>query len=156
MSQTGADLARAHRREFKRYKRAVREAFDRPMLQRLTPPGTVLPDVHLEYHRDGRTFGRQLGTYPLLVGLPGERPLGTTVDVAVVDHGFRSVTAVPYPLDVNEASLAELTAVPGIGQRRAGDLVVNRPHASAAEAGEAVGVDLTPFAADASRRPRPR
>jgi len=98
------------------------------MLERVAPPGTVLPNVHLEYHQDGRTFGRQLGTYPLLVGIPGERPLGETLDVAVVDHGYRSVTGVPYPLNLNTASMEELTALPGVGSATAGDLVVNRPH----------------------------
>jgi radical SAM superfamily enzyme with C-terminal helix-hairpin-helix motif len=107
------------------------------MLQRVAPPGTVLPDVHLEYHEDGKTFGRQIGTYPLLVAVPGERPLGRTIDVAVTDHGYRSVTGVPYPLDLNEASLDELTAVPGVGTSTAGDIVVERPHDEAA----AVGVD---------------
>jgi radical SAM superfamily enzyme with C-terminal helix-hairpin-helix motif len=102
------------------------------MLRRVAPVGTVLPDVHLEYHEGGRTFGRQLGTYPLLVGLPGERPLGRTVDVAVVDHGYRSVTGVPYPLDPNAASMDELTAIPGIGSSTAGDIVVNRPYETAA------------------------
>ncbi|MFB6081076.1 MAG: radical SAM protein [Haloferacaceae archaeon] len=145
MDETGASLARDHKKQFKRYKREVREEVDRPMLRRVAPTGTVLPDVHLEYHRDGRTFGRQLGTYPLLVGLPGERPLGGTLDVAVVDYGYRSVTGVPYPLDLNAASMDELTAVPGIGRDRAGDIVVGRPH-------EAVGdvdvgdADLARFA----------
>jgi len=155
MSATGASVAAAHRDDFRRYKAAVRETFDRPMLERLAPAGTVLPDVHLEYHRDGLTFGRQLGTYPLLVGLPGERPLGRTVDVAVVDHGYRSVTGVPYPLDVNAASMAELTALPGVGKRRAGDIVVTRPHDSLAAVADAVDVDLSPYAragpTDASR-----
>ncbi|MFB6192497.1 MAG: radical SAM protein, partial [Haloarculaceae archaeon] len=91
------------------------------------------PDVHLEYHEDGKTFGRQLGTYALLVAVPGERELGRTIDVAVTDHGYRSVTGVPYPLDVNTASIRELTAIPGIGQGRAGDIVVNRPYGSLAE-----------------------
>jgi radical SAM superfamily enzyme with C-terminal helix-hairpin-helix motif len=146
MAETGAELAKAHRDDFQRYKRAVRESFDQPMLERLVPPGTVLPDVHLEYHRDGRTFGRQLGTYPLLVGLPGERSLGGTLDVAVVDHGYRSVTGVPFPLDVNAAAMAELTALPGVGKRRAGDIVVNRPHPSVEALTESVGVDLSPYA----------
>ena len=147
MAETGADLAREHRREFKRYKRTVREEIDRPMLERLAPPGTVLPGVRLEYHEDGRTFGRQPGTYPLLVGLPGERPLGTSLDVAIVDHGFRSVTGVPYPLDLNAASMAELRAIPGIGRDRAGDLVVGRPHPSVAAAAARVdGVALERFA----------
>ena len=145
MSETGASIAREHREQFQAYKREVRETVDNPMLQRLAPPGTVLPAVHLEYHRDGRTFGRQLGTYPLLVGLPGERPLGTTLDVAVVDHGYRSVTGVPYPLDANTATMAELTALPGVGRSRAGDLVVGRPYGAVDEAEAAAGVDCGRF-----------
>jgi radical SAM superfamily enzyme with C-terminal helix-hairpin-helix motif len=133
MAETGADIAREHKRQFKQYKREIREEIDRPMLRRVAPPGTVLPDVHLEYHRDGRTFGRQLGTYPLLVAVPGERPLGETVDAAVVDYGYRSVTAVPHPLDVNAASMDELTAIPGVGRQRAGDIVVGRPYESVGE-----------------------
>ncbi len=128
MSETGADIARDHKKQFKRYKQEVREEIDNPMLQRVAPPGTVLENVHLEYHQDGKTFGRQLGTYPLLVAIPGERELGRVVDVAVTDHGYRSVTGVPYPLDVNAASMAELTAIPGVGKGRAGDIVVDRPH----------------------------
>ena len=146
MSETGAQIALDHKKRFKRYKRAVREEIDNPMLQRVAPPGTVLENVHPEYHQNGTTFGRQLGTYPILVGIPGERPLGTTIDVAVVDHGFRSVTGVPYPLDVNQASMDELTAIPGIGRGRAGDLVVNRPYESADAAAETIDVDLSRFA----------
>jgi radical SAM superfamily enzyme with C-terminal helix-hairpin-helix motif len=144
MSDTGADIAKDHKTQFRAYKREVRETVDNPMLQRLAPPGTVLPDVHLEYHEDGTTFGRQLGTYPLLVGMPGERELGRAIDVAVVDHGYRSVTGVPYPLDVNAASMDELTAIPGIGQSTAGDVVVGRPYDSVAEVD--AGVDLGRFA----------
>ncbi|MFB6298496.1 MAG: radical SAM protein [Salinirussus sp.] len=130
MDETGAEIARDHGRQFKRYKRVVREEIDNPMLQRVAPPGTVLPDVHLEYHEGGRTFGRQLGTYPLLVAIPGEREIGSVVDVAVTDHGYRSVTGVPYPLDLNDATMDELTAIPGVGDGRAGDLIVDRPHES--------------------------
>ena len=142
MSETGASIAKAHKRLFKSYKREVRETIDNPMLERVGPPGTVLPDVHLEYHQDGMTFGRQLGTYPLLVGIPGERPLGDRVDVAVVDHGYRSVTGVPYPLDLNAASMDELTTIPGLGQRRAGDVIVDRPHHSVPDLGENVAGPL--------------
>jgi radical SAM superfamily enzyme with C-terminal helix-hairpin-helix motif len=145
MSDTGADIARDHKKQFKRYKREVREEIDQPMLRRVAPPGTVLPDVHLEYHEGGKTFGRQLGTYPLLVAVPGERELGTTMDVALVDYGYRSVTGVPHPLDLNAASMDELTALPGVGQSTAGDIVVNRPYASLNEVG--VDADLSRFVA---------
>jgi radical SAM superfamily enzyme with C-terminal helix-hairpin-helix motif len=147
MAEAGADIAKDHKKQFKQYKRAVREDVDRPMLRRVAPPGTVLPDVHLEYHQDGKTFGRQPGTYALLVGLPGELPLGETVDAAVVDYGFRSVTAVPYPLPLNDASMDQLAAVPGVGRDGAGDIVVGRPYASLAEATAAApdGVELSRF-----------
>ncbi len=143
MSDTGTAIAEQHKDLFTSYKQEVRETIDQPMLERVAPAGTVLPDVHLEYHEDGRTFGRQLGTYPLLVGVPEERPLGRTIDAVIVDHGYRSVTAVPYPLDINSASMTELEAIPGIGKQRAGDLVVNRPY----ETPDAVGgeIDLSAF-----------
>ncbi|MBX0321865.1 radical SAM protein [Halomicroarcula sp. F13] len=141
MADTGADIAKDHKQLFKQYKQEVREEIDNPMLKRVAPPGTVLPDVHLEYHQDGKTFGRQLGTYPLLVGLPGERELGRTIDVAITGHGYRSVTGVPYPLDVNSASMDELTTIPGVGRSRAGDIVVGRPYESETEVGE----DLSRF-----------
>jgi radical SAM superfamily enzyme with C-terminal helix-hairpin-helix motif len=147
MGDTGADIAKEHKAQFQDYKKAVREQVDNPMLQRVAPPGTVLPNVHLEYHQDGKTFGRQLGTYPLLVGIPGERELGQTIDVAIVDHGYRSVTGVPYPLDLNSVSMDELTTVPGITQSRAGDILVGRPHESVEAVAEGVdAVDLRKFA----------
>ncbi len=145
MAETGAEIAQAHKDQFKPYKRQVREEIDNPMLQRVAPPGTVLGNVHLEYHQDGRTFGRQLGTYPLLVGIPGERRLGQTIDVAIVDHGYRSVTGVPYPLDLNRASLDELTAIPGIGDSRAGSIVVDRPHDAVADVETTDGIPLEQF-----------
>lgn len=152
MSDTGAEIAQAHKKRFKRYKREIRQEIDKPMLERVTPAGTILPGVHLEYHKDGKTFGRQVGTYPLLVGIPGMRTLGRTIDVAVVGHGYRSVTGIPHPLDVNSATLDELTAIPGVGRRRAGDIVINRPYKSVEDLRGLADVDLTAFAT--VRRPK--
>jgi radical SAM superfamily enzyme with C-terminal helix-hairpin-helix motif len=148
MADTGAEIAKDHKQLFKQYKEEVREEIDNPMLERVAPRGTVLPDVTLEYHRDGKTFGRQLGTYPLLVAIPGERALGRTIDVALTDHGYRSVTGIPYPLDLNAASMDELQAIPGIGRSTAGDIVVNRPHDSVRDVDER----LTRFATAGSTR----
>ena len=145
MSDTGARIADDHKQLFKQYKQEVRETIDNPMLQRVAPPGTVLPDVNLEYHQGGRTFGRQLGTYPLLVAVPGERELGRVVDIAITDHGYRSVTGVPAPLDLNRASMDELAALPGLGDQRAGTLVVNRPYDSADEAAATLGIEIPRF-----------
>ncbi|MFD1513508.1 radical SAM protein [Halomarina rubra] len=146
MSETGSQIAKDHKKLFKQYKSRVREEIDQPMLRRVAPAGTRLPNVHLEYHQDGKTFGRQLGTYPLLVAIPGEHELGRTLDVAVTDHGYRSVSGVPYPLDVNAASMDELTAIPGLGKQRAGNLVVDRPFDALSDAEERVETSLADFA----------
>ncbi|MUW16029.1 radical SAM protein, partial [Halorubrum sp. CBA1125] len=52
---------------------------------------------------------------------------------------------VPYPLDVNAASMDELTAIPGINRNTAGDVVVGRPY-DALDDVDAGVADLSQFA----------
>ena len=114
-------------REFRRFKEAVRTGVDHEMLQRVVPEGTILRDVFLELQDGHVAYGRQIGTYPILVGLPYDAPLNRFVDVRVTSHGQRSLTAVEYPLDVNRAPFAALSALPGIGAKRAARIVRARP-----------------------------
>ena len=114
-------------REFRRFKEAVRTGIDHEMLRRVVPEGTILRDVFLELQDGHVAYGRQIGTYPILVGLPYDAPLNRFVDVRVTSHGQRSLTAVEYPLDVNRAPLAALSALPGIGAKRAARIVRARP-----------------------------
>ena len=116
--------------EFRRFKEAVRTGFDHAMLRRVVPEGTVLRDVYLEMHQGHVTYGRQVGTYPILVGLSYDAPLERFVDVRVTSHGQRSLTGVEVPLDVNRASLRAISALPGIGGKRAARIVRGRPFAS--------------------------
>ncbi len=119
--------------EFRRFKEDVRTGFDHEMLRRVIPEGTVLRDVYLEL-RDGHvTYGRQIGTYPILVGLPYDRDVSQFVDVTITSHGERSVTGVEFPLDVNRAPLRALEALPGIGAKRAARIVRGRPYATLTE-----------------------
>jgi radical SAM superfamily enzyme with C-terminal helix-hairpin-helix motif len=97
------------------------------MIARVLPEETVLKRVYLEIWRGKTTFGRQIGTYPILVGLPYRTELNRFVDVRVLSHGFRSVTGVESPLSVNDASMDALSSLPGIGRRRAARLVKARP-----------------------------
>ncbi|HII40949.1 MAG TPA: radical SAM protein [Thermoplasmata archaeon] len=116
--------------EFRRFKETVRAEIDREMLRRVLPDGTVLRDVYLEIQQGHVTYGRQIGTYPILVGLPYDLPTGRFVDVAITSQGERSVTAVEFPLDVNRASMRALEALPGVGARRAARIVRRRPFAT--------------------------
>jgi radical SAM superfamily enzyme with C-terminal helix-hairpin-helix motif len=115
--------------EFRRFKESVRTHFDREMLRRVVPEGTVLRDVFLEMHEGHVTYGRQIGTYPILVGLPYHMDVGRFVDVKITSQGERSVTGIEFPLDLNHASLKALEALPGVGAKRAARIVRSRPFA---------------------------
>ena len=118
---------------FARFKRRVREEVDSPMLEKVAPDGTVLTGVYTELREGGRTFGRQVGSYPILVGLPYPYEVGKKVDVAVTGHGPRSVGGLVHPTDANTATLSMLGAVPGIGRKRAMAIVRRRPFRDEAE-----------------------
>ncbi len=113
--------------EFMRFKEMVRRDIDLPMLQRLVPQGRVLRRVYTELRDGNTTFGRQIGSYPLLVGIPYPLEVGRFVDVAVTDWGFRSITAIEHPLRINTCSLKALEALPGVGRKRAVRLFHKRP-----------------------------
>ncbi len=113
--------------DFAKFKRAVREEIDSPLLERLVPNRTVLRGVYTELREGGRTFGRQVGTYPLLVSIPYPLDVGIRTDIAITGRGYRSAEGVGWPMDANTATLSMLQAVPGIGRRRAMAIVRNRP-----------------------------
>jgi radical SAM superfamily enzyme with C-terminal helix-hairpin-helix motif len=113
--------------DFVKFKKRVREEIDGKMLRLIVPRKTILRDVLTEKSQGNITFGRQVGTYPLLVGIPYKIPLGEPVDVIISDFGQRSVTGVEYPLKINKASIRALTALPGIGKKRAAQIIRARP-----------------------------
>ncbi|MCK4332016.1 MAG: radical SAM protein [Thermoplasmatales archaeon] len=123
----GNKNVKKNKTEFQRFKRKVRENIERPMLERIVPRKTVLKNVFTEVYDGKLTFGRQIGSYPLLVGIPGVLPLHKFFDVKMIDYGYRSVTAIPFPLDINTASRKTLEAIPGIGKKRAIRILSKRP-----------------------------
>lgn len=138
MFHLGEKNVRKHKSEFQRFKRKVRETIERSMLQRLVPQGTMLTAVCTEVYEGKLTFGRQLGSYPLLIGIPGVFPLHIFFDVKVVDYGYRSLTAVPSPVHVNSASRETLEALPGVGKKRALRILAKRPFHSTREFAKAI------------------
>jgi radical SAM superfamily enzyme with C-terminal helix-hairpin-helix motif len=118
------------KRAFTRFKDTVREEIDHEMLKRLVPKGTVLKDVFMEIQDGNTTFGRQIGTYPILVGIPYKVEPGTSHDVTVTDWGFRSVTGMTTPFNINTMPMSAIEELPGIGKKRAAKIVLNRPYGS--------------------------
>ena len=109
------------------FKQRVREEIDAPMLERVIPAGTVLRDVYMELDRGKRSFGRQVGTYPILVGLPYQIGLERFSDIVITSHGQRSITGIEYPFDINKAGMQALASLPGIGKKRAARIIRSRP-----------------------------
>lgn len=118
---------RVDQRRFKKFKEDVREEIDSAMLKRVAPYGTVLRDVYMELQDGNTTFGRQIGSYPLLVGVPYKVDVEEFRDIYITDWGFRSITGVTYPFDINRMPMSAMAALPGIGKKRAQRLAAERP-----------------------------
>lgn len=113
--------------KFKKFKEDVRENVDHEMLKKIVPEGTILKNVYTEIHDGNITFGRQLGSYPLLVGIPYRLELGKLYDIYITDWGMRSITGYEYGFDINNEPMTSVTSLPGVGKKRAAKIVMARP-----------------------------
>ena len=138
--------------DFHSFKQKVRENIDKPLLEEMFPVGSILKDIWWETHDDrirrpeqvlnpihrdssiygksGITFGRQIGAYPILVGIPYHIPLETESDILVTGHGMRSISGVELNLDINSVSQQQLESIPGIGKKSAWRIISSRARAS--------------------------
>ncbi len=130
-----------HATRFRTFKERVRKEFDLPMLRKVFPPGTVLRRLVIE-QQGPVSFGRQMGSYPILVGIPLPLTERTVIDAVVVDHGMRSVTALPVPIRINDLPLSALKWIPGISSRMAGKIVARRPIRDRQEFRSLAGITL--------------
>ncbi len=88
----GKKYYRKNKRYYWKWRDDIRQNIDFPMLQRVVPKGTILKNIYTEIHDGNTTFGRQFGTYPLIVGIKGKLPLKQFISVKVTDHMLRSVS----------------------------------------------------------------
>jgi radical SAM superfamily enzyme with C-terminal helix-hairpin-helix motif len=140
------ELVRKHKQIFLKYKEKIRKNIDLPMLQKLIPTGTIIRDIMCEINDGKMCFGRQMGSYPLLVGIPANMPLGRFMDTTVTRHGHRSITGVPYPLDINAANIALIQELPGIGKKQATDVKRKAPFTSKDDFIKKIGSeDILPY-----------
>ena len=170
----GLSFQKVNESHFKDFKKKVREEIDKPILKEMFQEGSILRDVWWEAHGDrirrpeqvtdpihrdphvvgtsGITFGRQIGAYPILVGVPYRIPLESSSDVMVTGHGKRSISGVELGMDINEVTHRQLEAIPGIGPKSAWSIVSiraklsressNRPFSSVSEAFEKIGLEM--------------
>jgi radical SAM superfamily enzyme with C-terminal helix-hairpin-helix motif len=116
---------RVRKKLFKYWKERIRREIDIPMMEKVFPIGAIIKGVIPERKEGKITFGRPLGTYPVLIGAYSE--FQKKSDFLVVDHGPRSLTAIRYPFDINTATYEELSSIKGIGKKRASEIIMKRP-----------------------------
>lgn len=135
----GSALAEKHKALIARFKARIRREIDLPMMRKVVPRGTVLRGVYVEDYEGNYSLARQPASYPILVYIPMRLPLYEKLDVLVVDHGPRSVTGIPFPLNVNKASASALAMVPGLGRAAVTRILAHRPFRSMDRLREVVG-----------------
>lgn len=130
-------------RLFRQFKEDVRKRFDLPMLKMVYPVMTVLRDVIIEESGD-TSFGRQLGSYPILVGIPLKIPVKAILNVVIVDHGMRSVTGLPWPVPINDLPAKVIKWIPGLPKSAQARILAKRPFNTLESLEKATGVRLQP------------
>ncbi len=144
----GKGFQEVNEKPFKKFKQWVREEIDTPLLKEMFPIGQRLNNLYWEAHdgrtrlprhvtneihqnpsiygKPGLTMGRQIGAYPILMGVNYHIPLETSSDVIVTGHGSRSLTGIEIGLDPNVMTERQFRSIPGIGDKAAWKIVSTR------------------------------
>lgn len=117
-----------YRDEFLKFRIFVRKLEQR-MLMKIVPRGHIIRGVRTEIWKGTATYARQAGTYPIIVVIPDRIKLKQFIDVKVYDHSERSVRAIPYPLDIKNASSKLIKKIPGI-EKYLPKLLINKNKSS--------------------------
>ena len=87
----GNKFIKKNKKYYWKWRNQIRQEIDFPMLNKLVPSGSVLKDIRTEIYDGKTTFARQIGTYPLIIGIKKRLELGKFVNVKIVSHMLRSV-----------------------------------------------------------------
>ncbi len=87
----GTKYLRKNKQYYWKWRNEIRQKIDYPMLGVILPKGTILTDVFTEMYDGKTTFCRQMGTYPLVIGVKGRLPLKKRIKIKVVDYMLRSI-----------------------------------------------------------------
>lgn len=137
--------SRVNEEQFNSFKKRVRKEVDKEILKKTVPVGRKLTDLRCEQQKGNITFARQMATYPLLVGVVGSYERNDFFDVRVTGHGERSITGVRHPMNVNTAESRQLESIPGIGRKKAWNIISKRPYESLQELQNVIPQELIDY-----------
>lgn len=88
----GNKFLRKNKKYYWKWRNDIRQNIDFPMIKQIIPKNKIIKDVRMEIYDGNNTFGRQLGTYPLIVGVKKKLELNKFYDLKITGHMLRSVT----------------------------------------------------------------
>ncbi|MEM3373956.1 MAG: radical SAM protein [Candidatus Woesearchaeota archaeon] len=92
MSEYGLKWFNKNKQYYWKWRNQIRQEIDLPMLKKLVPEGSILKNVYSEIYEGKTTFARQIGTYPLVIGIDKRIPLKKFYNVKITKHMLRSVS----------------------------------------------------------------
>ncbi len=113
--------------KYKYYKEKIRSEIDNPMLKIIYPAGTILKNVRIEDTVYDYSLGKQLASYSITMKIAGKLEIRSFTDTVVVGHNERSLLGLPTPILLNSFSSKQLELIPGVGKKRAADIICRRP-----------------------------
>ena len=87
----GSKFLNKNKKYYWKWRNEIRQKIDFPMLQRILPKETVLKNIYSEIYDGKTTFARQIGTFPLIIGIKKRIPLKKFYTIKVKDHMLRSI-----------------------------------------------------------------
>ncbi len=85
-----------NKKYYYKFREKIRKEIDYPMLKLVAPTNITIKQVRTEIHDGNTTFGRQIGTYPLIIGIKQKLPLKKFYNIKVTSHMLRSLTGEIY------------------------------------------------------------
>jgi len=89
--EAGIKFIKKNKKFYWKWRNEIRQEIDYNLLKKLVPEGSILKNVRMEIYDGKTTFGRQMGTYPLVVGIKGRLELGKSYNIRVKKHMLRSI-----------------------------------------------------------------
>lgn len=87
----GNKFIKKNKKYYWKWRNQIRQEIDFPMLKKLVPEGNIIKDVRAEIYDGKTTFARQIGTYPLIVGIKKRIELNKFYNIKVKGHMLRSI-----------------------------------------------------------------
>ena len=87
----GNKFIKKNKKYYWKWRNQIRQEIDWPMLEKIAPKNTILKQVRTEIWDGKTTFARQIGTYPLIIGIKKRLELNQFIDIKVTGHMLRSI-----------------------------------------------------------------